>query len=65
MDHMHWVKKTCSNLWKYPDIPDICYVEASQILPIKPCGHWDFTNFKLDNADLINKKLLIERSNSP
>ena len=53
MDHMHRLKKSCSIKWKYPDVPDICKVEADQILTIKPAGKWDFTIFNISNADSI------------
>lgn len=55
MDHMHRVKNTSHNEWKYPDMSDTCYVELDQILSIKPIGKWDFTIFTLDNANSIEK----------
>ena len=56
MDHMHRVKKNCNNQWKLADLPDTCSVKVDQILPIKPNGHWNFTNFNLANSDFIRKE---------
>lgn len=53
IEHLARVGKN-NRLWQYSDPPEELEVDMSQILKVKPTGHWDMTNIRKTKFILDN-----------